>query len=360
MPLEAQIQAIRANLEARAYQNEAAVSVGVVLPILRLLGWSDTDPMQVVPEFSIKGLFVDFALLSLTRRPAVLVEVKRVGRSATGDEQLLGYAFHSGVPICVLTDGQTWGFYYPSADGALIERRLAHIDLMECDPAIAAKTIDRYLCRSKVLSGAARDAMEADYQSLRTQREVDRCLPEAWRDLLASADASIISALQDRTERLARARPTEDDVRAFMQDQLTRPVVAKAPAGNNVPAQANPQSPQRMGRRVTFRVLGEDFEEKDAASALVAVLGQLALRFPDRVEDMSDRTQGHKYRHIARTLAEIRPAQSNQTQPRAFHQDWMVGLNITNPVKEKIVQTCCQVVGLSFDKDVVFRLQTRN
>ncbi|MEH6523844.1 hypothetical protein [Sulfitobacter sp.] len=55
MTLQNLIKSIRARLEEGAYLNEAAVSVGIVLPILRSLGWDDADPSQIVPEFSMPG-----------------------------------------------------------------------------------------------------------------------------------------------------------------------------------------------------------------------------------------------------------------------------------------------------------------
>jgi hypothetical protein len=36
----------------------------------------------------------------------VFIEVKQIGRSDGGERQLFEYAFHRGVPMTILTDGQ--------------------------------------------------------------------------------------------------------------------------------------------------------------------------------------------------------------------------------------------------------------
>ena len=105
---------IRERLQRSAYVNEAAISHGVVMPIINALGWDTADPQQVVPEFSISGGRVDFALFGLGHKPAVFIEVKQVGRAVAGDRQLFEYCFHQGVPLCVLTDGREWSFYLPA------------------------------------------------------------------------------------------------------------------------------------------------------------------------------------------------------------------------------------------------------
>ncbi len=64
MAVEELLSLIKGRLSQDMYRNEAAISTGVVLPILRALGWDDSDPDQVVPEFTSGKGRVDFALFS--------------------------------------------------------------------------------------------------------------------------------------------------------------------------------------------------------------------------------------------------------------------------------------------------------
>jgi predicted type IV restriction endonuclease len=112
------IERIRERLAQGAYFNEAAISHGIVTPILNALGWHSADPQQMVPEFPVPRGWVDLALIGRGRRPAVFIEVKGVGRAMDGDRQLFEYACHRGVPLCVLTDGGEWSFYVPGGKGS--------------------------------------------------------------------------------------------------------------------------------------------------------------------------------------------------------------------------------------------------
>jgi len=58
----------------------------------------------------------------------ILIEVKQVGQSKGADRQLFEYAFHKGVPMAILTDGQEWNFFLPTEQGDYSERQLYKLD----------------------------------------------------------------------------------------------------------------------------------------------------------------------------------------------------------------------------------------
>lgn len=153
--MEELIKKIQAQLANSAYSNEASVSIGIVLPLLRTLGWDDTDPDQVIPEYASGGRRVDFALCGAARRPSLFIEVKSVGRAFEGDRQLFEYAFHEGVPLCLLTDGREWSFYLPGGQGTYDDRRVYHLQLNDRSSSECTKILNRYLLRSRVKSREA-------------------------------------------------------------------------------------------------------------------------------------------------------------------------------------------------------------
>ncbi len=118
------VQQIQSRLKTGQFVNEAAVSQGAVLPILQALGWSIFDAQIVCPEYTVEGRRVDFALCHQARRPEVFIEVKQVGQSEGADRQMFEYAFHTGVPLAILTTGQEWHFYLPAGQGTYQERRV--------------------------------------------------------------------------------------------------------------------------------------------------------------------------------------------------------------------------------------------
>ena len=54
--------------------NEDQVKLSVILPILRALEWDDTNPSELVPEFSIPSGRVDYALFDAAEAPLSLLK----------------------------------------------------------------------------------------------------------------------------------------------------------------------------------------------------------------------------------------------------------------------------------------------
>ena len=186
MSLYEQIEKIKTGLREGTFISEATVSQGVLLPALHGLGWNIFDTSIIVPEYRVGEGRVDFALCHPASRPAVFVEVKRVGSSEGADRQLFEYAFHQGVPIAVLTDGQEWSFYLPAEQGRYDERRVYKLDLLERTTGEAKERLNRYLSYERICSGEALEAARSDYQDVAHSREMERTFPKAcnlyWRN----------------------------------------------------------------------------------------------------------------------------------------------------------------------------------
>jgi predicted type IV restriction endonuclease len=165
------IERIRERLAQGAYVNEAAISHGVVTPILNALGWDSADPTQIVPEYALPGGRVDFALFGLGHRPGVFIEVKGIGRAMDGDRQLFEYAFHKGVPLCVLTDGREWSFYVPGGQGSYEDRRVYRLQLDDREPEECSRVLNRYLARDRVRDHSAFEDAQSDYRDAAGHRK---------------------------------------------------------------------------------------------------------------------------------------------------------------------------------------------
>ena len=148
--------------------NEAQVKQAVILPILRELGWDDTNPNEFVPELAVevgkRRGSVDYALCRTTPnwQPLVFIETKRLGNADTvGEEQLFEYATNKGVPLLVLTDGDVWNFYLAMAAGSPPERVVYRAELRQEEKlAEYAGFFQRYLEKARVLSEKARQDAE--------------------------------------------------------------------------------------------------------------------------------------------------------------------------------------------------------
>jgi len=141
-----------------AEANEATMQQYVVLPILRALGWDDTNlaSMEIVPEYQVESRRADYALhIKQNQNPVVLIECKRwdqpIGRN---EEQICFYAYSGNVPLAIITNGKLWRFYLSRWEASsLSDRIFCEIDIEDRENAVV--DLGKYLLKSNVVSGKA-------------------------------------------------------------------------------------------------------------------------------------------------------------------------------------------------------------
>ena len=351
---------IKQRLISGAYPNEASVSHGIVIPLLGSLGWDTSDPELVLPEFTSGKGRVDFALCCRPNRPNAFIEVKGVGRSLDGDRQLFEYAFHQGVQLCVLTDGREWSFYLPSGQGSYDERRVYRLQMDDRDTDESVRIFKRYLSFERVKSGEALEDAQRDYKDASARREAKRIIPAAWTDLVRERDDLLIELLADKAEAKSGFRPSNEEIATF----LAR-LVPDASAGKTTMSvdyesvRTEISKPQRLTttravsrRDLTFTIFGSERSAPNANHALIEVLSTIAQTNPSLVEQLSIAVQSRSRNHIARTVAEIYPSRPDLARAEEFHDGWLIGLNIANREKLKIIKLACDVYGLRFGQDL--------
>ncbi|MDE0084948.1 MAG: hypothetical protein OXU23_04485 [Candidatus Poribacteria bacterium] len=271
MTLKEHIDDIREGLKINRYPDEAAVSQGIVLRLLGTLDWSTFDTQAVFPQYGIEGRKVDFALCHPPSKPIVFIEVKRVGNIEGAERQLFEYAFHEGVPIAILTDGQKWRFFYPIGQGDYRERKVHEMDLIEGDSEEKAKRLNRYLNYESVRTEKAVEAIKKDYEKVVQQRQVATRLPEAWSKLVEEADEFLLHTVAEKTENLCGYRPTDEQMLDFLRS-LQRKI---GPDNGNGPPPPPPKN-KNKGLLVTMPD-GEQINHKVSATTFAEVIEKLGI-----------------------------------------------------------------------------------
>ena len=242
-PLASVIKALAQRISGGSLRSEADISQGVVKPVLHELGWPVFDVQVVAPEFRIGSRNVDYALCHPAGRPAVLLEVKALGKAdGKGERQLFEYCFHQGVPIAVLTDGRTWSFFFPAGQGSYEERRFAQINLVEDDWDDSATALRKYLHSEAVRSGEARRRADRDYEAARSQREAAAEYASVWRKLLSRPETLLLDLFSDEVEAATGVRPDRERAAAFIRGQV---------GIDNVPPAVSTQPPKGRRREPT-------------------------------------------------------------------------------------------------------------
>jgi predicted type IV restriction endonuclease len=361
MSLENTLTDIVNRLRQGRFPNEQAISQGIVLRVLQELGWDTWDTTIVWPEFKTGEGRVDFALCHPPSKSADFIEVKQPGKADESVRQALEYAFHTGVPFVVLTDGRTWSFYLPAEQGSYEDRRVHKLDLYERLPSEASEILHRCLKRSQVESGEALETARKEYRNRNRRSQAKAAIPEAWRELVQKGDEDLVDLVANAVESKIGVRPDNDEVAEFLAGLGKTIINETAPREISQPTRAptktaasapNPESTRR-GHPV---ILGKSHNYHNAKDAMVIVLRELAKNNPSFLERCSQHpdAQGRKRRYIARSPEELYPDREDLREMHETLPDgWFVATNLNNVLKKTIIKLATKVAGLTFGKDVV-------
>lgn len=227
MGLEERLARVQEELASGRLRLETNVQIKVIRPILRDLGWDDTDSSHMLAERRVdKRRKVDEALFDEFGNPAVFVEAKRQGHLQDGPRyvqarrQLFRYARDEPARILLLTDGDTWDFFLRRAPGPPSERRFLRLTLNESNRLTeAASDLRRFLSRTAVLDGSALRAAQVRLKREQARAEQRHHIQVAWQKLLESGDKTMRTRLADKVEQDAGRRPAAREVNEFLRTQ---------------------------------------------------------------------------------------------------------------------------------------------
>ena len=364
MKLREHILHIQYNIRAGLFTNEASVSQGIVLRILQALDWPIFDSRVVSPEYGVEGRRVDFALSYPLDKPMIFIEVKQVGQSEGADRQLFEYAFHLGVPMAVLTDGQEWHFYLPGEQGLYQERRVYKLDLLERNLEECESRLKRYLNYQASCSGKALEEARRDYQSVAKDRQIISTLPMAWAKLTEEPDDLLIELVADKVESLCGYKPDPDTVASFLTNGVraavslqTKPIHSQtAKPQKKIPVSA--KHPQLSS--VGFILQGNSYVARNGRDVMIKLFEELARRDPSFLERFVARPKhGNKRRFVAPAQIELYPGRLDlgEKHSHKLSNGWWIGTNYSKENIEKIVRMACEVAGLIFGTDVIIKLE---
>jgi len=355
VPIAKHIEKVREGLRQGTFTSEAAVSQGVLLPTLHELGWPVFDTSIVIPEFSVEGRRVDYALCHPALRPSVFVEVKKVGLSEGADRQLFEYAFHLGVPMAILTDGQEWSFYLPGEQGRYDERRVYKLDLLERSIEESENRLERYLSYRNVCSGDALKEARSDYQNVARDRIIEANLPKAWGALLKDQDSLLLDLIAEKVEDLCGYKPDLDICSQFLEQQVkySQPVEAPRPITTPTikrpiqPPSANGSMRTRTVDKLSFIFKGKTFSAGSAREVMTKIFQLLAEEDRGFLERFASRKHGKKRRYLAKDKRELYPGRIDLAEQHSVEvvNGWWLGTNYSRRNIQEIIDLAIEVAG---------------
>ena len=239
-------------------RDEHAVEIGVVLPLLRQVGWNTDNISEIHPQRGLAdGSKVDFDL-QIDGESRMMIEVKRWAHDLTDEdeEQLTDYCQSSRPKrpkLAALTSGRVWRLYLaPTAAKGKnsVLKRFGEVDVTKDEPTEIESTFSQFLARDcmvdfKPTLNAANDL----FRKLQDYQEQRRLLTEAWDGLANDKDA-LAELVLEVAERKGIST-SRDNVMRFLS-ALHEPLVNPVPTRKTTKKPASfvlPTSPTGQGTR---------------------------------------------------------------------------------------------------------------
>lgn len=350
MTIRSQIKTIKDSLIRGSYISEAAVSQGILLPILHELGWPVFNTTVVIPEFTVESRRVDYALCHPENRPSVFIEVKKVGQSDGADKQLFEYAFHLGVPMAILTDGEEWSFYLPGEQGRYDERRVYKLNLLEREIDEAVNRLERYLSYPAVCSGTALKSARADYQNVARDREIKAVLPKAWNALLTEQDSLLVELLSDKVEDLCGYKPDLDLCSRFLislagKDSSTYAAIEATNTSHIEKRTTLTQNVAHTKSKYSFKFKQKTYSASSARDVMTQLLQLLAKEDDSFLERFASRKHGKKRRYITQRREDLYPGRPDLAEDHSVEvvPGWWLGTNYSRSNIQQIIDLALEV-----------------
>ena len=185
------IETVRKNINKQPEYdkfNEARTREAIVAPILQSMGWDVANFGLVDVEYSVHGgegrRKVDYALWSRSAprtvqqdKPVALLEAKGVDENLDKEDvvrSIRHYAFESGIPYVILTNGKIWQAHvFPSASIADHRQILSPVDIYNSSDA-AADCAKRLAEMFETVFSAPQHSITSGWVSLKAYRNIKK------------------------------------------------------------------------------------------------------------------------------------------------------------------------------------------
>ena len=358
--IRAAIADIRRRLTKGQYPDVERTKWGIVVRLLRCLGWDELDRTVVVSDYSVGRRAVDFALLGPRSAPAVLVEIEEPADAVS--EGL--HRFDSApLPdsILVNTTGRHWEFSLVGARSSDRDGPFCTVDLVDGPLNETAESLLRYLRFEAVRAGEAEREAAADHRKTSRRRQVAETLPRAWQALLAQPNETLVRLLEEEVERRCGVRPSREETVRFFESR-TEEIRRDEP---NLPAlpKSDTPSPHRTtgSGRFSFTFDGKTRRFRTGKDLLREIFAALAGRDSSFCERFQERHRGTRRPYLARRREDLYPGQTHRAlEIGRLPGGWFIGTHMRGERKEGLIQWACEVAGIDFqDLRVEMPVQTR-
>ncbi len=257
--------------------NEEAAKFQILVPILQSLGWN-LARQELVFEYRVGAGRIVIALLG-PDRVVSFIEAKapRVDLNKHV-EQVVRYAFHEGVDICVLTNGPEWWMYLPMRSVPFEKRRFEMLNIRNDPVADLERDFEGFMSKENLLSGKALESAEQRWQEHQDRFRLRTAVPKVWSEMRTNPDRALVDLVRERVYEGVGLRPSADRVeRTILPSTPSAPEPPPPLPKPNGPPPVDPPNT----RPIRFKLWNETYRVSSWIRLLLTVLEELHKRHGD-------------------------------------------------------------------------------
>lgn len=161
---------------------------------------------------------------------------------------------------------------------------------------------------------------------------------------------AMISVAPDVLTHLMMLRLSE---RESLNGVLRRVLAGETKPVPRPPAQVPTATPITSPAGITYQFDGETHAASDATEAMINILRDLAQYDDDFFSKFAVKVRGRTRNHVARSRSGVYPGRPDLVRyVKEVGPGWFIGCNIANREKEKILRAACDMMGLTFGRDL--------
>ncbi|MBN2420575.1 MAG: hypothetical protein JXL81_14385 [Deltaproteobacteria bacterium] len=197
--------------------DEASIKQAIILKILSLLGWDPFDVNEIQPEYNVNKQKIDYALKQKDSLQVFVVVKKGLDNFKTHIEMLMDSSGKSDVKIAVYTNGFSWWFFLPSAEGSIDDKRFWAVDIGKEKAELIAKRLNDFLSKENITDGSAVNLAEEICNKRKEVMLINEHLPKAWEKVINEPEKYLIDIISEVTKELCGYKPKREKVVEFIK-----------------------------------------------------------------------------------------------------------------------------------------------
>ena len=278
--------------------DERAVEIGVILPLLRQVGWDTENISEIYPQRGLSdGSKVDYDL-QIDGESRILIEVKRWGHILNDEDeyQLAGYCRLARPKLAVLTSGRNWRLYLPPNKSTKAPlKRFGEIHIMSIPSANVESVFRQFLARNSMVDCKLTIAAAGKlYKESESYRKFKKTLADAWNQIASDTDM-LAKLVLDFTENKGIAASQENITRFLesLDESLVNEIPTTVKSHKKPASFALPNSPTVKKKAVHKEIIPKGWNNLLSAICIL-MQDRHADSFRQIILSMTDRFAEYK------------------------------------------------------------------